>query len=79
MSEHNQKISIDPYLQSELGKLKYENIILKAQFDSMVSQNKELKQKIQELENKLMTLRKQMVQQNLKNKGSFLLPSKEGI
>ncbi|KML46266.1 MULTISPECIES: hypothetical protein [Bacillaceae] len=53
MNEHYKKFSIDPYLQSELGKLKYENIILKAQFDSAVSQNKELQQKIQELENKL--------------------------
>jgi hypothetical protein len=53
MSGDNQKISIDPYLQSELGKLKYENIILKAQFDNVVSQNKELQQKVQELENKL--------------------------
>ncbi|WP_404358513.1 hypothetical protein LG291_07985 [Cytobacillus firmus] len=53
MSEQKQAISIDPYLQSELGKIKYENIILKAQFDNVVSQNKELQQKIQELENKL--------------------------
>lgn len=53
MSEEKQTISIDPYLQSELGKLKYENIILKAQFDNVVSQNKELQQKVQELENKL--------------------------
>lgn len=53
MSGDNQKISIDPYLQNELGKLKYENIILKAQFDNVVSQNKELQQKVQELENKL--------------------------
>jgi len=53
MSGDNQTISIDPYLQSELGKLKYENIILKAQFDNVVSQNKELQQKVQELENKL--------------------------
>ncbi|MCS0652034.1 hypothetical protein [Cytobacillus firmus] len=53
MSEEKQTISIDPYLQSELGKLNYENIILKAQYDSVVSQNKELQQKIQELENKL--------------------------
>ncbi len=53
MSEQKQTISIDPYLQNELGKLKYENIILKAQFDNVVSQNNELQQKIQELENKL--------------------------
>jgi predicted nuclease with TOPRIM domain len=53
MSEEKQTISIDPYLQNELGKLKYENIILKAQFDNVVSQNKDLQQKIQELENKL--------------------------
>ncbi|WP_256816523.1 hypothetical protein [Cytobacillus sp. Bac17] len=53
MSEQKQTISIDPYLQSELGKLKYENIILQAQFDNVVSQNKELQQKIQELESKL--------------------------
>ncbi|MCM3241592.1 hypothetical protein M4D56_03985 [Cytobacillus oceanisediminis] len=53
MSGDNQKISIDPYIQRELGKLKYENIILKAQFDNVVSQNKELQQKIRELENKL--------------------------
>ncbi|MGV3265638.1 hypothetical protein [Cytobacillus pseudoceanisediminis] len=53
MSEEKQTISIDPYFQSELGKLKYENIILKAQHDNLVSQNKELQQKIQELENKL--------------------------
>ncbi|EFV79272.1 hypothetical protein HMPREF1013_00188 [Bacillus sp. 2_A_57_CT2] len=53
MSEQKQTISIDPYLQNELGKLKYENIILKAQFDNVVSQNKELQQKIQELENKI--------------------------
>ncbi|MCM3090206.1 MULTISPECIES: hypothetical protein [unclassified Cytobacillus] len=53
MSEQKQKISIDPYLQTELGKLKYENIILKAQFDNAVSQNQELLKKIQELENKL--------------------------
>ncbi|MBX9972144.1 hypothetical protein [Cytobacillus firmus] len=53
MSEQKQTISIDPYLQNELGKLKYDNIILKAQFDNVVSQNNELKQKIQELENKL--------------------------
>lgn len=53
MSEEKQTISIDHYLQSELGKLKYENIILKAQFDNVVSQNKELQQKVQELENKL--------------------------
>ncbi|UYG93180.1 hypothetical protein [Cytobacillus firmus] len=53
MSEQKQTISIDPYLQNELGKLKYENIILKAQFDNVVSQNKDLQQKIQELENKL--------------------------
>ncbi|WP_282171800.1 hypothetical protein [Cytobacillus firmus] len=53
MSEEKQTISIDPYLQSELGKLKYENIILKAQHDNLVSQNKGLQQKIQELEKKL--------------------------
>ncbi|MBU8732325.1 hypothetical protein [Cytobacillus oceanisediminis] len=53
MSKEKQTISIDPYLQNELGKLKYENIILKAQFDNVVSQNKDLQQKIQELENKL--------------------------
>lgn len=53
MSEQKQTISIDPYLQNELGKLKYENIILKVQFDNVVSQNKDLQQKIQELENKL--------------------------
>ncbi|MBU8768708.1 hypothetical protein [Cytobacillus oceanisediminis] len=53
MSEQKQTISIDSYLQSELGKLKYENIILKAQFDNVVSQNNELQQKVQELENKL--------------------------
>lgn len=58
MSEQNQKISIDPYLQSELGKLKYENIILKAQFDNVVSQNKDLHQKVQELENKLIESKK---------------------
>ncbi|MBU8733270.1 MULTISPECIES: hypothetical protein [Cytobacillus] len=52
MRGDNQKISIDPYLQNELGKLKHENIILKAQFN-VVSQNKELQQKIQELENNL--------------------------
>ncbi|MCM3395961.1 hypothetical protein [Cytobacillus oceanisediminis] len=53
MSEEKQTISIDSYFQSELGKLRYENIILKAQFDNVVSQNKELQQKVQELENKL--------------------------
>lgn len=53
MSEQKQTISIDPYLQSELGKLKYENIILKAQFDNVVSQNNELQQKVKELENNL--------------------------
>jgi hypothetical protein len=53
MSEEKQTISIDPYFQSELGKLNYENIILKAQYDNVFSQNKELQQKIQELENKL--------------------------
>ncbi|MBN8199324.1 MULTISPECIES: hypothetical protein [Bacillaceae] len=57
MSEQKQTISIDPYFQSELGKLKYENIILKAQHDNLVSQNKELQQKIQELENKLIELK----------------------
>ncbi|MGN7176207.1 hypothetical protein BK139_03520 [Paenibacillus sp. FSL R5-0490] len=53
MSEEKQTISIDSYFQSELGKLKYENIILKAQHDNLVSQNKGLQQKVQELENKL--------------------------
>jgi len=50
MSEEKQTICIDSYFQSELGKLKYENIILKAQHDNLVSQNKGLQQKIQELE-----------------------------
>ncbi|WHY63268.1 hypothetical protein [Cytobacillus firmus] len=53
MSEEKQTISIDPYFQSELGKLKYENIILKAQYDNVFSQNKELQQNIMELGNKL--------------------------
>ncbi|WP_282140325.1 hypothetical protein [Cytobacillus oceanisediminis] len=57
MSEQKQTISIDAYLQNELGKLKYENIILKAQYDNVFSQNKELQQKIQELENKLINFK----------------------
>lgn len=55
MSGQNQKISIDMYIKSELGQAKYDNIVLKAQLDNALAQNKELQQKVQELENKLVT------------------------
>ncbi|RBP87886.1 hypothetical protein DFO70_11777 [Cytobacillus firmus] len=53
MEQMNQQINIDPYVQSEMGRLNYENIILKARLDHAVKQNQELLQKVQELEEKL--------------------------
>lgn len=61
MSEQKQKISIDPYLQTELGKLKYENIILKAQFDNAVSQNQELLKKSRNLKTNWLTHTKKLM------------------
>lgn len=53
MSEQNNQISLDMYVKSELGTLKYDNMVLRAQLDNALMQNKELQAKVQELENKL--------------------------
>lgn len=55
MNEQNQQnqINIDPYFQQEMGRLNYENVILKARLDHAAKMNQELLQKVQELENKL--------------------------
>lgn len=53
MSEQNNQISLDMYVKSELGGLKYDNMVLRAQLDNALMQNKELQAKVQELENKL--------------------------
>lgn len=53
MSEKNNQISLDMYVKSELGGLKYDNMVLRAQLDNALMQNKELQAKVQELENKL--------------------------
>ena len=52
-TQQNQQINIDPYVQQEMGRLNYENVILKARLDHAAKQNNELLQKVQELEGKL--------------------------
>lgn len=51
--KQSQQINIDPYVQNELGRLNYENVILKARLDHAGKQNQELLQKVKELEEKL--------------------------
>ncbi|MEK3821449.1 hypothetical protein MKY20_20455 [Cytobacillus sp. FSL W8-0315] len=51
--EQNQQININPFIQNEMGRLNYENILLKARLDYATKMNQELLQKVQELENKL--------------------------
>lgn len=52
-TQQNQQINIDPYVQQEMGRLNYENVILKARLDHAAQMNQELSQKVQELEGKL--------------------------
>ncbi|MCU1804749.1 hypothetical protein ACXEO8_08055 [Cytobacillus firmus] len=51
--EQNQQININPFIQNEMGRLNYENILLKARLDYATKMNQELLQKVQELEEKL--------------------------
>ena len=51
--EQNQQININPFIQNEMGRLNYENILLKARLDYATKMNQELSQKVQELEKKL--------------------------
>lgn len=53
MSEQNNQISLDMYVKSELGTLKYDNMVLRARLDNALQQNQQLQTKVQELENKL--------------------------
>jgi len=53
MSEQNNQISLDMYVKSELGTLKYDNMVLKAQLDNALLKNQELEKKVQELESQI--------------------------
>ncbi|USK43528.1 hypothetical protein [Cytobacillus oceanisediminis] len=52
-NQQNQQINIDHYVQQEMGRLNYENVILKARLDHAAQLNQELLKKVQELESKL--------------------------
>lgn len=56
-NQQTQQINIDPYIQSEMGRLNYQVILYKAQFEHAAQMNQELLQKIQELENKLINFK----------------------